>query len=708
MLAPMEGKDYPTMTKCIDAIHGEVRVFDEVNDNETSMSENFSGTSSPEIFDKDNDEYKETREKSVLLSESGKDQKLTGLAQNADEKPDITPDNYHKGDSYIVVKNNIELNESPSMISARDIPEHLYVTSSENSKRDSDEESLVSPDALVSQSQKSTNTTTKRGKRKKYQKYTPEDRIAIGKYCFEHGPAAARKAFQSRYPEMSESVTRGFRDKYKLMIGESAVYEYELQRRKKELEKRIEPLPRGRPRKIIPVEENYSLPSMVISSSPNNKPFSGQESPMVNGENEREYRSSSETKLDSPLEKRQTSPREHQPEQREPNVPKAYDIVKKSPFSFRDVRDDDKIKIGRFYSKYGLNASLREFIDDFPVLSEEMIMSCYRYYIETVSVSRSKPNQVSGSYYRRILDSAKENRIEGHGIYEKYEKAYPYSHPRSPPRVKYTDIVKRERSPPYQREELSHSPIDRIPIVSSINSNSSSSAIIHYPKISPKSDPSNNKDAYDYINRQNINRTGSPIYYEREYPYGRHSISPSQDEHLISSTQEPRSKRFKYQKYTPEDRFSIGKLCNDIGLAATVKVYREKFPRLNESVVRTFRNRYRELLEKGNGTPEIEAIERKPSVRKSTTTAAIENEVVSQLLQFRISQIELTENLVLAVTENIIAGKNPKDVAGIRSLITREWANSLLWKHKLIDKPVGNSQGVCCERCKTYLVCPKC
>jgi hypothetical protein len=195
-----------------------------------------------------------------------------------------------------------------------------------------------------------------------------------------------------------------------------------------------------------------------------------------------------------------------------------------------------------------------------------------------------------------------------------------------------------------------------------------------------------------------INGYGVPV----EYPYDRKDLVPKQ----LQNNGQGRSKRFKYQKYTPEDRYNIGKLCNEIGLGATVKVYREQFPRLNESVVRTFRNKYRELLERGGGVPVTEAIERKPSRRSISTL--IEGEVVSQLKQFHSSQIELSENFVIAVADNIIATKHHKEADNIKGIITKEWANSLLWKHKLLDKPSGNVQGVCCERCKTALICPKC
>jgi len=725
--------------------HDEMKRFSSLDDNETARS----------------DEEKETRVQSPL-NEGGVQSPLNeGEVQSPFNEGGVqSPLNEGNSNSSIkdgipsMVSNYPAYNDDcPSMVVSMETNSRVSMATDILSKHDSDE------DVANESTQIKSDPVVRRGKRKKYQKYTPEDRIAIGKYCFEHGPAAARKAFQSRYPEMSESVTRGFRDKYKLMIGETAVYEFELERRQKESEKRIEPLPRGRPRKVIQLDDNYALPTMV------------------------------ESKGDVRADIRSESP-------------------PSSLATQNGLSHEEKMRIGGFYIKYGMITTLKE-LQDVPYLNESLTMSCYRYYLNSCQqtehmnealindTSNRSMVSVGGDWQRRSITESDSNHytmssppryreiapkpdydiipnikhslhdsvhyrqrsaspprffqnpkvVRGYD-YNSYDRAIPISknsYENNASNILYsknlatTDKSSREKassrsrstspnreftekrafSPPMKSNSLSPGYKKSTSPYEISMARSNRSPIIHYPKVvSPEinnnSEKEYQRDCYEY----SLNREREAVYYNTPYPFDNQpSVSPpiqqadhvKQEESTVSSSSmEPRSKRFKYQKYTPEDRYNIGKLCNEIGLGATVKVYREKFPRLNESVVRTFRNRYRELLEKGDGVAKTEAIERKPSSRKSSSTLIIEGEVVSQLNQFRISHIELTENLVMAVAENVIAGKDPKDVAGVRSMITRSWANQLLWKHKLIDKPLGNTHGACCDRCKTLLVCPKC
>ena len=57
-------------------------------------------------------------------------------------------------------------------------------------------------------------------------------------------------------------------------------------------------------------------------------------------------------------------------------------------------------------------------------------------------------------------------------------------------------------------------------------------------------------------------------------------------------------KRSQYVKYSDVDRFNIGKYANENGPAATVRKFSSKFTALNESTVRTFRQKYREEVQK--------------------------------------------------------------------------------------------------------------
>lgn len=663
------------------------------------------------------------------------------------------------------------LSSAPSMIESRgSYTDRPSMIADDNNKPESDEDSLVSPDDLVNHSQKQI-TSSKRGKRKKYQKYTPEDRFAIGKYCFEHGPAAARKAFQERYPEMSESVTRGFRDKYKMIIGESAVYEFE-QRRRRELNKRTAPLPRGRPRKYKPVEFDDDLPATMVPRSitpptpilprPAMAPLlivakSTTPPPLI----------APKQTVTSPLLVTRNStppllvtrnPMSPLPVTRNPSPPLSMTTRRLSPVEIvKETKNTDaqngaekilKVKnystkhitrIGKMCAQDGIHATRSQLEVEFPELTDDLILNFHKKYLESEGVL-TQPQvfilEGGDSVSTTLKTMATATSITTQSdMRQRYDDIVPSSFQPTDSRAVHSInrdyALVRERSFDEQRSISmpaaatrengfrSPQPVHTLSRpVSSVGSGTRvtghASPIIHYPKV-------HSEVEYHYrsihetrgIKREYSSAMETDSYGGGGYPYDRHTydrrpteMSNGVNDIVNNETASARAKRFKYQKYTPEDRYNIGKLCNDIGLGATVKVYREQFPRLNESVVRTFRNKYRELLQKGNGTPTAEAIERKPSRR--SISSLIENEVVSQLRQFKISQIELSPNLVIAVSENVIASKDPRETAGMKAMINKEWANSLLWKHKLIEKPAINTNNVCCERCKCVLVCPKC
>ena len=52
------------------------------------------------------------------------------------------------------------------------------------------------------------------------------------------------------------------------------------------------------------------------------------------------------------------------------------------------------------------------------------------------------------------------------------------------------------------------------------------------------------------------------------------------------------SKRKPYVKYSPEERYKIGKYASENGRITTVRNFQQRFPNMNESTARTFRKRY--------------------------------------------------------------------------------------------------------------------
>ena len=50
-------------------------------------------------------------------------------------------------------------------------------------------------------------------------------------------------------------------------------------------------------------------------------------------------------------------------------------------------------------------------------------------------------------------------------------------------------------------------------------------------------------------------------------------------------------KRESYIKYTPQDRYKIGKYGSENGPAAAARKFKSRFPKLNESTVRSLRQK---------------------------------------------------------------------------------------------------------------------
>lgn len=279
--------------------------------------------------------------------------------------------------------------------------------------------------------------------------------------------------------------------------------------------------------------------------------------------------------------------------------------------------------------------------------------------------------------------------------------------------VKHRKIYDHSRSPVYERQ--------RSPIYSDHRESPtypfSSAPSPPYPSVHPK-DPSKSnyfprehprmKDEQPFDEhraKHEYHGVPSDIHDKSgQYPYYRASSEGSHPDNAAYSR-----RREKYQKYTPEDRYNIGKLCDQVGLAATVKVYRESFPRLNESVVRTFRNKYRELVAKSDGvSPESETIDRKPS--KRSLVGSFESEVCMLLKQYKESGLAVSVNLALAVANQLIVQKGPEYVEkfGGKLELSQEWAYEMILKRRLNDGPLQAPTSSCCMRCGSGLVCPKC
>ena len=77
-------------------------------------------------------------------------------------------------------------------------------------------------------------------KRKRYQRWTKEQRFKIGKYAAENGPAAAARKFTSEKKKLNESTVRRFCKLYKDVIKQAV-------KEKRDVKRELNVLPRGHP-----------------------------------------------------------------------------------------------------------------------------------------------------------------------------------------------------------------------------------------------------------------------------------------------------------------------------------------------------------------------------------------------------------------------------------------------------------------------------
>ena len=66
-------------------------------------------------------------------------------------------------------------------------------------------------------------------------------------------------------------------------------------------------------------------------------------------------------------------------------------------------------------------------------------------------------------------------------------------------------------------------------------------------------------------------------------------------QNIIHTPETPKS-RGKYAAYSPQDRAMLGKYCAEYGATATIRKFKETFPNLSDSTVRSMRSKYNKLV----------------------------------------------------------------------------------------------------------------
>ena len=140
------------------------------------------------------------------------------------------------------------------------------------------------------------------------------------------------------------------------------------------------------------------------------------------------------------------------------------------------------------------------------------------------------------------------------------------------------------------------------------------------------------------------------------------------------SAKKPRKER---TVYSDTDRAAIGKHAAENGNTSYQKHFKEKFPELGESMVRSFKQKYRSLV--AGGKSSIASI---PTKRMGRPLALgdLDQEVQKYIRALRAAGTAISVPLVLAAAQGIIEAKDRTLLVenGGSINLTRSWGNSLV------------------------------
>lgn len=151
-------------------------------------------------------------------------------------------------------------------------------------------------------------------------------------------------------------------------------------------------------------------------------------------------------------------------------------------------------------------------------------------------------------------------------------------------------------------------------------------------------------------------------------------------ESLLSQQNGGKRKRKPYRRFSDTDRAVIGKYAAEHGNAEAMKRFKQEFPELPESTVRSFKIKYTNALESGQLSGE--AIDKIPSKRRGRPKLL--GEYDTQVQQFvkalQQSGTTVTPQVVIAAAEGIVSANNKELLAsnGGNVSLKKTWAVSLM------------------------------
>lgn len=125
------------------------------------------------------------------------------------------------------------------------------------------------------------------------------------------------------------------------------------------------------------------------------------------------------------------------------------------------------------------------------------------------------------------------------------------------------------------------------------------------------------------------------------------------------------NKRGTYKKYTDQERFIIGRYASENGATCTVRKYKKQFPKLNESTVRSMKQKYEEELKRAvHEKREIQnVITQKKRGRPLLLGEELDTKIQSYLKAVRLRGGQITFAIALATAEALMKNSPTSELA---------------------------------------------
>ena len=164
---------------------------------------------------------------------------------------------------------------------------------------------------------------------------------------------------------------------------------------------------------------------------------------------------------------------------------------------------------------------------------------------------------------------------------------------------------------------------------------------------------------------------------------------------VLHTPETPKS-RGKYAAYSPQDRAMLGKYCAEHGATATIRKFKETFPNLSDSTVRSMRSKYNKLVtnkKRKLDFTEIDEIQSKKRGRPLLLGCELDQKVQHYIKTLRENGAVINTAIVLAAAHGIVASTDKSLLTENGGSISfgKNWAKSLLSRMNMVKRKGSTS-----------------